>query len=1016
MTQADGMIDPIDREVGRYLLEHKVLDREKIQEAVAYSKKEGCGFRRALLALDLVDLEFLQRFLPKDAGEVRPEDLARISAQAEAASKAPARPGPAPDMPSGAVPVPKARKADAGPGMHIPTSAGSGKPKRLGEYLLEAEVVNDAQLEQALDYAKENNVFLGTALVSLRMLDEETLSKFIIRQRQDAQKGRKGRQTKLGEILVQRKLVSDDQLQQALEMSVKEGRRLGEVLLEKGFLTENDLALALSEQLLVPMVNLKRNPPDPAVAAMVSKKLVQKHRALPYRKEGKLLTIAMVDPLNFMAIDDFKAMTQCDALPVIVTEKDFNEAVKTFLGGEEEELLEWFAGGKGDEESSSGADAEAIDQAPIVNLVNKILGQACKKSVSDIHVDPREDHMVVRFRLDGELREHLKAPLEMAAPVAARFKVMANMNVAETRLPQDGKFRLKIAGNVVDFRVSVLPLIGGEKIVLRILDQSKAKVKLKELGLAPLQFKWFTDDGIFRPNGIVLVTGPTGSGKTSTLYAGLMAIASPNLNIHTVEDPVEFTLPGVTQVQTHAEWGLDFAAVLKSFLRQDPDVILLGEIRDTETARIALKAAMTGHLVLSTLHTNDAISTIDRFLSMGIDRFLMATALKVVLAQRLVSKVCGRCAKDDPEGRTKLLEQVGFPQFLLEQAEIESVDQVMCRKGEGCEECEGSGLKGRIGIFEVIRFDEDIAEMIVNGNSNKEVYDYCRTQGMISLRDAALIRAAQGLIPLEEVFRVTVPPPSDESRTAIGNFLEEDQGVESPAVAQKELTQIREVLEGLGGLAKGSGGDSGAKAAGRILELFKETWGEGDLTRPQAKLGMERLGHYLKSFEGFSATPRKAIAETDLAALVKERIVDRLPALGRLAMLLNEKKVDIASIQVMPSFDGLGKVSTDPGLLGNVLEALVLNALQAMPQGGRIKVVGRRAGDRVEILVADTGPGLAEGLLEAAKQPFHTTRPYGLGLGIPLAEKVAGVLGGSFELRSVVGKGTVATIRIPAGD
>ena len=1030
MAQAEEL-DLIDREVGRYLLEHKVVDRAKIQEAVQLAKEKGFGFRRALLEMDLVDLEFLQRFLPQNVADFSAEEIAGVDVSSTHGDLPPAPPGEAGDMPSGAVAVPRPGPKGA-PESRLMGWTGGGeggegqaRPKRLGEYLVDDEVIDQAQLDQALDYARENDVFLGSALISMRMVDEDTLSRYIIRQRQERQRGQKKRKkVRLGDILVQRKVISEADLAQALQVSMEQGLRIGEVLLEKGFCKEADIVLALSEQLMVPVVNLKKNPPDPSVAVMVSRKLVTKHQALPYRKEGKALTVAMVDPLNIMAIDDFKQITLCEILPVIVTESDFKEAVKTFLGGEEDELLEWFAGGE-DDDSSEMPNMDEQDQAPIIQLVNKVVSTAQRRSVSDIHFDPAEDGLHIRFRQDGGLKEFLKAPLDYAAAVAARVKVMANLNIAETRLPQDGKFRLKIGGNVVDFRVAVLPLIAGEKIVMRILDQSKARVRLRDLGLTPRAFQWFTDDGIFRPNGIVLVTGPTGSGKTSTLYAGLMAIADPKKNIHTVEDPVEFTLPGVSQVQVHPEYGLDFASVLKSFLRQDPDVILLGEIRDTETARIALKAAMTGHLVLSTLHTNDAISTIDRFLSMGVDRFLVGSAIKVVLAQRLVKKLCLKCRQPDPEGIARLKES-GLTDDLVVQSEIEGGwAGVQVFKAKGCDDCENVGYAGRTGIFEVIRFDDDLAQMLVAGASNREMYESCRDKGMITLREAALIRVAQGITGFEEVFRLTVAEPSDSKRRAPTTFLSDEEEDLAEAggglAASAELQQIGQLLASLDGLARaGAAGGRGAPAGGgeaaaKILSLFREAWGDGDLSRPAAKLGMERLAHYLESYEAFSNPPRKALRAVDVNRLLQERVLNRLPQLCRKGMLLLEKRIDPKTIQADAQLGAIPTLELDPDLLGMAVEQLALNSLQAMPGGGRLRVITRVAGTKLEVILADGGAALSETAFEAARAPFHSTRPYGLGLGIPVAEKLVQTLGGALELRSVPGKGTLATLRFPLG-
>jgi type IV pilus assembly protein PilB len=567
---------------------------------------------------------------------------------------------------------------------------------------------------------------------------------------------------RLGDLLVREKIINPQQLEQALREQKRGGGRLGTVLVKLGFLSDEEVTNFLSRQYGVPAINLQYFELDAAVIKLIPEETARKHHILPLSRVGASLTIAMVDPTNVFAMDDIKFMTGFNIEPVVASESSIMEGIdKAYsMAGTADTNLDEIMASMGeeadvelqaDEEEKELADLEAsAEEAPIVKLVNLILTDAVKRGASDIHVEPYEKEYRVRFRIDGVLQNIMQPPLKLKDAITSRVKIMAKLDISEKRLPQDGRIMLKmqLGGRIkqLDFRVNCLPTLWGEKIVLRLLDKENLRLDMTKLGFEPESLTKF-QHAVAKPYGMVLVTGPTGSGKTNTLYSAISLLNKPDTNIMTAEDPVEFQLGGVNQVQMKESIGLNFAAALRAFLRQDPNTILVGEIRDFETAEIAIKAALTGHLVLSTLHTNGAPETISRLMNMGIEPFLVATAVHLICAQRLIRRICKDCSEDQPVPEKGLLD-AGFTP-----AEAKTV---VPKKGRGCGTCNSSGYKGRAGLYEVMEIDEEIRELILVGASATELKKKAIERGMITLRRSGLRKVMDGVTTLEEVARETV--------------------------------------------------------------------------------------------------------------------------------------------------------------------------------------------------------------------------------------------------------------------
>jgi type IV pilus assembly protein PilB len=560
---------------------------------------------------------------------------------------------------------------------------------------------------------------------------------------------------RIGELLLRERLITNDQLRNAIEEQKRNGGRLGLHLVKLNYITEKDLTSFLSRQYGIPTVDLQAAGIDPEVVKLIPEDVAQKYQVIPVSRTGSTLVVAMSDPSNIFAIDDIKFLTGYNVEPLVASdaaiksaiEKNYEsaemglEGVLTEFDESEMEVI------KDEDEVDLSDLKKAVEDAPVVKLVNLILTDAIKRGASDIHIEPYEKHFRVRYRVDGMLHEVMKPPLKLKNAIVSRIKIMSQLDIAERRLPQDGRIKLKLSKNKeMDYRVSVLPTLFGEKVVLRLLDKSNLQLDMTRLGFEEKALKDFMD-AIHKPWGIVLVTGPTGSGKTTTLYSALSELNKTSENISTAEDPVEFNLMGINQVQMHDEIGLNFAASLRSFLRQDPDIIMVGEIRDYETAEIAVKAALTGHLVLSTLHTNDAPSTVNRLLNMGIEPFLVASSCNLILAQRLARKICKDCKTRFPVPEKAIID-LGVPPEVARKAEI--------YKGNGCATCGGTGFKGRIALYEVMPFTESIKEFVLNGASTAEIKRAAIKDGMKSLRMSGVTKILEGVSSLEEVMRVTM--------------------------------------------------------------------------------------------------------------------------------------------------------------------------------------------------------------------------------------------------------------------
>jgi type IV pilus assembly protein PilB len=566
---------------------------------------------------------------------------------------------------------------------------------------------------------------------------------------------------RIGDLLVKEGVITAAQLQQALDHQKKNGGRLGSCLVKLNFVTEEDVTTFLSRQYGVPSINLSYFDLDPTIAKLIPEDTARRYEVLPLSRVGSSLTIAMTDPTNVFAMDDIKFMTGFNIEPVVASEAAIAEALKKLYGAagdsvknmmEELEKTEDAALEMDAEESQISMEdlANAAEEAPVVKLVNVILTEAVKRGCSDIHMEPYEKEYRVRYRIDGLLQTIMNPPNKLRDAIISRIKIMAKLDISEKRLPQDGRIMLKmqIEGRKkqLDYRVSILPTLWGEKVVMRLLDKENLRLDMTKLGFEPESLERF-EEAILKPYGMVLVTGPTGSGKTNTLYSAIAKLNQPDTNILTAEDPVEFQLPGINQVQMKEQIGLNFAAALRSFLRQDPNIILVGEIRDFETAEIAIKAALTGHMVLSTLHTNDAPSTISRLMNMGIEPFLVATSVHLIVAQRLIRRICVNCKVDDPHTPEALV-QLGFTP--------EEAKTVKVYKGAGCEVCRNSGTKGRCGLYEVLKITDEIRELILVGASSLEIRRKGVEQGMLTLRRSGLRKVMDGVANIEEVVKETV--------------------------------------------------------------------------------------------------------------------------------------------------------------------------------------------------------------------------------------------------------------------
>jgi type IV pilus assembly protein PilB len=599
---------------------------------------------------------------------------------------------------------------------------------------------------------------------------------------------------RIGALLISEGLISSEQLAQALQEQRSSGGRLGYTLVKLGIVEELTLTRLLARQYKIPAVDLTKSDIDPALVRLVPAEIAIQHLVLPLKREGRVLYVAMADPTNIRVIDDLKFRTRSDIYPVIAGEYTLRTMIERVypeesltdsgmeslldnidLGDEDVEMVE-----EEQEEMTAAALTVAVNEAPVVKLINAILTDALHKGASDVHFECFEKELRVRYRVDGVLREVMKPPFKMRAALISRFKIMAGLNIAERRVPQDGRIKLKIGHKVIDFRVSTLPTLFGEKVVLRILDKGNLTLDLETFGIEPRAERELME-AVQNPYGMVLVTGPTGSGKTTTLYSALSKVNTIDVNIMTAEDPVEYNLYGINQVQVRTEIGMSFAAALKAFLRQDPNIIMVGEVRDLETGGIAIKAALTGHLVMSTLHTNSAPETVTRLLDMGLEPFNVASALNLILAQRLVRRICPNCktryVPDDIEltgakvKASTTLRELRFTEMSLNDARSRAtpeaaphlnglslsttIGELPFFKGKGCDACGGTGLKGRQGLYEVMFVTQELRKIIMKNGDADDIKEAAIGQGMLTLRMDGWLKVLKGITTLDQVIRET---------------------------------------------------------------------------------------------------------------------------------------------------------------------------------------------------------------------------------------------------------------------
>lgn len=601
---------------------------------------------------------------------------------------------------------------------------------------------------------------------------------------------------RIGDVLFKEGLITAEQLAKALQEQKQSGTRVGYNLVKLGFIQEVELTKALAKQHKMPAVDLSRFEVDPKIAKMIPNDLAQKNLVLPLKRDGRLLTVAMADPANLGVLEDLKFITRYDIFPVIAGEFTLRNLIEKIYGASDEQQMASLMDTINELEAEVGGDVEVVEEqeedvsqaalqaqmedAPVVKLINAILTDAVKRGASDIHFECFEHDIRVRYRIDGALQEVMKPPMKLKAALISRFKIMASLNIAERRVPQDGRIKLKIGNKVIDYRVSTLPTLFGEKIVLRILDKGNLTFDLEKFGIEPRAEKDLME-AVSNPYGMVLVTGPTGSGKTTTLYSSLSKVNNIDVNIMTAEDPVEYNLYGINQVLVRNEIGMTFAAALKAFLRQDPNIIMVGEIRDLETGGIAIKAALTGHMVLSTLHTNSAPETVTRLLDMGLEPFNVASALNLILAQRLVRRICNNCktayvpskeeldaAKVKPE---TTMRELRFTEEALVNAKAKAspearpyletlsldtqIQELGFFKGRGCDACNGTGLKGRQGVYEVMVMTPSLRKLVMQNVGAAEIRDAAIEEGMLTLRMDAWLKVMKGITTTEQMIRET---------------------------------------------------------------------------------------------------------------------------------------------------------------------------------------------------------------------------------------------------------------------
>jgi type IV pilus assembly protein PilB len=856
-------------------------------------------------------------------------------------------------------------------------------------------------------------------------------------------KKKKGQKKRLGDILVESKYINEDQLMEALQGAKDEKIRMGAYLVKHGFLSNKQLSIALSKQFDIPFIDLDENLVDPVLATLLPKKLCHEQIMCPVKREGGKLVLAMTDPTDIITIDHVEMMTGMRISPVVSSEISIISALGNLYGENIDSLADAIGDSMGQNDDDEPPDM-GEDDAPIIKLVNLILTQAVQTNVSDIHVEIYETELRIRFRKDGVLKLHMTPAKAAHAGVVSRIKVMANLDIAETRKPQDGRIKLNLKSKKVDLRVSCIPCVWGEKVVMRICDQSNLKVDLGDLGFEPFVLENYMA-GVKSANGIVLVTGPTGSGKTTTLYSSLFLLNNPAVNIMTAEDPVEYNLMGINQVQCHPDIGLDFSAALRSFLRQDPDIIMLGEIRDYETASIAIKAALTGHLVISTLHTNDAPATIARLLNMGIEPFSLATSLRIVEAQRLIRRVCKTCASEyKPE--TDLLQSLGINQALLKKLHLDDkldMNNLTFLRGAGCPDCDNVGTTGRQGIYEILTLTDQFRLLIEESATTEEMRRQAMQDGMLSLRESALYKLLTHATTPEEVFKATIGAEDDldeeEDKSKTKQFPVKDKkqqkdkkesSIDSGSVSLQGISDLTSELHEFSNIVNRVSGGSAAAAQidGELLKknisdplaAIRAQAGksaEADKILPLIQAQGQKIDFNLKNLVNYFSELKPSYKMIQLNQLIEKQIFAKLKQHVVTARLVSGAKDIGKGLKVsksLPKDLPLSKI--DPEIFAAIIDNIFVNALIAVRGGGEIKVVTRKkpkSADRIEFIIFDSGNGVPAEKQKHLFKPFDPVGRTSLGLGLAVSKKLVDLHEGNINVKSTANTSTLVTIDLP---
>ena len=879
---------------------------------------------------------------------------------------------------------------------------------------------------------------------------------------------------RLGDILVDSKYCKPEQIDEAFKKAKEQKLRLGAYLVKNGVITNKQLSIALSKQYDIPFIDLDESLVDPVVGSLLTQKFCEDHILCPVKKENGKLVLAMTDPTDIITIDQIEMMTGMRVSPVVSSELSIMAALGNLFGESVDSLAEGIGGEEKKSEDDEGLGELNENDAPIIKLVNLILTQAVVLHVSDIHIEIYESEFRIRFRQDGTMKLFMTPAKAAHAGLVSRIKVMSNLDIAETRRPQDGRIKLNMQDRKIDLRVSCIPCVWGEKIVMRICDQGNLKVDLKDLGFEPFVLEKFMK-GVQAPNGIVLVTGPTGSGKTTTLYSSLFLLNKPTENIMTAEDPVEYNLMGINQVQCHADIGLDFSAALRSFLRQDPDVIMLGEIRDFETASIAIKAAMTGHLVISTLHTNDAPATVARLLNMGIEPFSLSSSLRIVQAQRLVKRICKHCAEEyKPE--PDLLQSLNIDEKTLKRLRLDdqySLDTIVFHKGKGCEECDNTGLKGRQGIYEVLEVTPKFRELIECNATTEDMRRQAIKDGMLSLRESALYKLITGRTTVSEVVGTTVdaggreeddssakkPKMAEESNdktmaasqkakeAAEKRRIEEEKeeaanqaplqittgapvNVANVDALTKELHEFNSILAKVSSIPSNTSISNNAVVSDAILKsniaaplnaikTYASKTTEAAKVLPIIQAQGQKMEHNVKNLITQFSEFAPKIGKFQINQLVEKEIFGNVKSHVVTARLLSGVKEIGKNLKLSKNLPvNLPPINVDTEAFSTIISNVFINSLIGLgAKGGEIKVVTRlkpKTNNIVELVIFDNGCGIPVEQQKNLFKPFGNAGKNSLGLGLAVAQKLLHALKGEITVKSTPNTSTLVSIELPA--